>query len=92
MQSPVSLGNEETTSHWDPFTCEADFYFADFVTKCYLVNSQIDLLLQLLQSKLSDSSQVTFKTHHDLDKVLKIAVTKTTQVFSLISFVISQCS
>jgi hypothetical protein len=83
MQNLASLGNEEMISQWDPFTCEADFYFADFVTKCYLVNSQIDILLQLLCSKWSDSSKVTFKTHRDLDKVLKIAVTKTTQVFSI---------
>jgi hypothetical protein len=79
MTNP-DLDENTQTNHWHPFTSEADFDFADFVTKNHFTKPQVDDLLCRHHSKWSKESNVSFRTHRDLDKILKKAVEKSTQV------------
>lgn len=51
---------------WQPFSCRADFEFAELAHNAALNKDHTDALLQLIWRIVDGQANITFKSHHDV--------------------------
>jgi len=74
---PTPILDEEP---WQPFSCRADFEFADLAHKAALNKDQTDELLQLIWKIAGGHTGFSFKSHGDVSKAWDRAATQMTPV------------
>jgi hypothetical protein len=69
--------NEEP---WQPFSCRADFEFAELANNAALNKDHTDELLQLIWRITEGHAKLTFKSHHDVSSAWDRAAFQMTPV------------
>ncbi|KAG1851348.1 hypothetical protein DFJ58DRAFT_729007 [Suillus subalutaceus] len=63
---------------WEPFTCRADFEFAELTHKAALNKDQTDKMLQLIWQIAKGHAKFTFRSHAEVSKAWDQAATQMT--------------